>query len=149
MESNAGKYSMAGVAESTLAAVGIHPPPIIKGIIETAGGNEVTDAYFAIFGHGDAAAGHAASLAENIATNRDLIGNAVGKSLSYGRRSADIMALNIAGETGLPRALSTASPVRSLFGTAGRIFGLGLSFTQRLVIDGVFTAAEAVSCAAR
>jgi len=147
MESNAGKYSMAGVAEAAYTAVtGRQVSAAADAIAQTFGGNEITGAYFGLFGSSNSSAKGAY---ETMAGKTNTIASgAVGQSLSYGRRTSDIMALNIAGETGLPRALSTASRFRSALGTAAKWFSLGLSETQRLVIDGTFTAAEALACAA-
>ena len=55
--------------------------------------------------------------------------------------------MNLAGNGGLPQALSGSSgAVKSAIGTADDILSLGFDFTTKLEIDAALTAAEAAYC---
>jgi hypothetical protein len=84
-----------------------------------------------------------------ISNTPEILTRSMGTVTTYGRRTADITALNLAGKGGLPQALGTSgSALRGAIETAGKILGLGLSFEQRLAVDAAFTAAEAAYCVA-
>jgi hypothetical protein len=76
-----------------------------------------------------------------------LLEMAMGTGITYGRRTSTIMALNLAGNGGLPQALSSASGgFRSMLGAADSVLSLGMGFTTRLGVDAALTAAEAAYC---
>jgi hypothetical protein len=76
-----------------------------------------------------------------------LLEMAMGTGITYGRRTSTIMALNLAGNGGLPQALSSASGgFRSMLGAADSVLSLGIGFTTRLGVDAALTAAEAAYC---
>jgi len=83
------------------------------------------------------------------------IGWGMGAAKTYGRRTTDIMALNLAGKGGVPIALSqaaskaggiSASAVKNGVGKVGSVFSMGMSFLTRAGIDLAFTGAEAINC---
>jgi hypothetical protein len=77
-----------------------------------------------------------------------LASSAMGSVTTYGRRTSDILSLNLEGAGGLPTALSSASAgVKSALGSIGDVLSLGLSPAERISIDAAFTGAEAVNCA--
>jgi hypothetical protein len=68
-------------------------------------------------------------------------------ALSYGRRTSDIMALNLAGKGGLPLALGRSSVGgKAVASKIGSAFSLGLSFAERMGLDVAFSGAEAINC---
>jgi len=72
----------------------------------------------------------------------------MGSALTYGRRTADIISLNLAGKGGLPQALSSASSgAKSLLGSMSRALSLGLSASEKAAVDAGLFGAEAVGCA--
>ena len=77
----------------------------------------------------------------------DVAQRAIGSSLSYGRRTTDILALNLAGKGGVPQALSNGlAKVKSVFGDLADIVNLGLSQEARLGIDIGSALAEGLGC---
>jgi hypothetical protein len=66
---------------------------------------------------------------------------AMGRPTTWGRRTADIMSLNLAGKGGLPQALSSSS--RGAQGFLGR---LGVSLNWKLIGDAILTVSEGISC---
>lgn len=72
----------------------------------------------------------------------------MGAPLTYGRRTSDIMSLNLEGVPGgPPQALSQASGgIQDFLGEIGDVFSLGMSFTTRLGVDAAFAGAEAIGC---
>ena len=71
----------------------------------------------------------------------------MGKPITWGRRTAALMGLNLAGRGGLPQALSSASTgLKSIIGTIGDVLGLGLSVSETLTLNTIFTVAEAINC---
>jgi hypothetical protein len=98
---------------------------------QPAAGNTFTSLYAGVFG---GSASDAATAV--IPQTPDLLNSALGAPLTYGRRTADILALNLAGKGGLPQALSSASRgVRSFLGSASKAFNLGLDATEKGAID--------------
>jgi RHS repeat-associated protein len=74
----------------------------------------------------------------------------MGSALSYGRRTSDIISLNLAGKGGVPKLL-TAAPeatemVKAGLEGLGKVLNLGMSITMRLAVDVAFTGAEAIGC---
>jgi hypothetical protein len=76
------------------------------------------------------------------------LGYFMGAPLTYGRRTSDVMSLNLGGVTGgSPQALSQASSgVQDFLGEIGDVFSLGMSFTTRLGVDAALAGAEAIGC---
>ncbi len=73
----------------------------------------------------------------------------MGTITTYGRRTSEIVSLNLPGAGGLPTALGDAAAgTRSFFQTAGDWLSLGMSLTTRLSVDGALTGAEAIGCVA-
>lgn len=71
----------------------------------------------------------------------------MGSTITAGRRSADITALNIAGKGGLPKALSSASNgVKSFLGSVSKVLNLGMNASTRAGIDIGLYGAEALGC---
>ena len=71
----------------------------------------------------------------------------LGGALSYGRRTSDIMALNLVGKGGLPLALGRSSVAgKAIAGKIGSVFSMGMSFATRMGLDVAFTGAEAGNC---
>jgi len=71
----------------------------------------------------------------------------LGAPLTYGRRSSDIKSLNLAGKGGLPQSLSASGKgLRSAVGKAGKALSLGLTMTERAIVDGTFAVGEGIAC---
>ncbi len=80
-----------------------------------------------------------------------LIDAGMGAVTTYGRRTGTgLAALNLAGNGGVPKALSEAGgrlATKSFFSTVGKALNLGLSTATRLGIDIGLTGAELIGCA--
>jgi hypothetical protein len=80
-----------------------------------------------------------------------LIDAGMGAVTTYGRRTGtSLAALNLAGNGGVPKALSEAGgrlATKSFFSTVGNALNLGLSAATRLGIDIGLTGAELIGCA--
>ena len=77
----------------------------------------------------------------------DLLNSAIGSTTTFGRRTSNILALNLAGKGGLPQALSSSSGgLKSLLGTASKALNLGLEASLKAAIDAGLAAAEIVGC---
>ncbi len=139
MAAHANDFSIAGAVETGINALtGTHTRLRDNLLVGAVAGNSITTLFWG--GAADNAAG-AATMAPTF------VKAGMGQTLSYGRRTADIMAINIAGKGGLPLALGQASSgTRALIGQVGDVLGLGLSFTQKLAIDAGFAEAEAAYC---
>ena len=68
-----------------------------------------------------------------------------GSSLTFGRRTSDIISLNLEGKTGLPRALAS-SGAKDLLESAGKWLNLGLDEAARGAIDAGLAGAEVINC---
>ena len=147
MEQNANTYSIGGFVElAANANLGTEGSWSKKPLVSFFLGNSINSFFFG-------SASDAGSTAVNNAPT--LVASGMGKATTYGRRTATIMSLNLAGKGGLPVALSqgaskagglAASAVRSGIGRVGDVFSLGLSLTSRLGIDTAFTGAEMINC---
>jgi len=139
MAAHANNFRIAGAVETGINALtGTHTRLRDNLLVGAVAGNSITTLFWG--GAADNAAG-AATMAPTF------VKAGMGQTLSYGRRTADIMAINIAGKGGLPLALGQASlGTRALIGQVGDVLGLGMSFTQKLAIDAGFAAAEAAYC---
>lgn len=104
-------------------------------------GNAVTGLFF----------GSSATDAASVGVNYVPTGIAyfMGVPLTYGRRTTDIMSLNLEGiRGGPPLALSQASRgVQAGLNKLGDVFSLGMKFSTRLGIDFALAGAEAIGCA--
>ena len=89
----------------------------------------------------------ASSVAVNAAPG--IVSAGMGAVTTYGRRTATIMSLNLAGKGGLPQALSRSGAAASLQGALSRIgtaFSFGLKAPTRWALDAAFTGAEMLNC---
>jgi hypothetical protein len=140
MARNANTYSMGGAAELTFNALtGTNSSYLSATIPNAVFGNNINTFLFGSTGQAGASASGQAP---------GLVSTAMGSALSYGRRTADIMSLNLTGiPGGPPLALSQASAgVQSALGSVGNVLNLGMSASTRLGVDAAFTAAEAIGC---
>jgi hypothetical protein len=144
MAANSSTFSIAGLAQGAInAALGQMG---VSGVnfqdtwwAQLLGGNAIGGT---LFGSGSDAAMSAGT------NTPGLLELAMGKGITYGRRTSTVMALNLAGNGGLPQALSSASGgFRSMLGAADSVLSLGMGFTTRLAVDAALTAAEAAYCA--
>src|SRR5207253_1785193 len=69
-----------------------------------------------------------------------------GSPLTVGRRTSDIMSLNLAGKGGLPQALGSTGAKRFLE-TAGKWLNLGLDEAEKFAVDAGLAGAESINCA--
>jgi hypothetical protein len=140
MSANANTYSIGGSVELAVnVATGTNTSYSSNALVGAVTGNSVNTFFF---GSGaDAGAGMAANAP-------GLVSTAMGSSITYGRNSTEIMALNIARAGGAPQALSQASRgAKALLGKVGNALTLGMSFATRTAVDIGFTGAEAINCA--
>jgi hypothetical protein len=95
-----------------------------------------------LFGGTADAGGSMASYAPTI------VSSAMGSATTFGRRTTNIMSLNLLSTPGgPPLALSQASgSARALLGKVGSALSLGMKFTTKLAVDAAFTGAEAINC---
>jgi hypothetical protein len=90
----------------------------------------------------------AASTAVSTAPDLTLAG--MGTTLTAGRRTSDLLSLNLAGKGGLPNALSSASGgVKSVFGYLSKALNLGLEASTKAAIDAGLFGAEIIGCSIR
>ena len=110
-------------------------------VIGAVTGNSI-NAFF--FGNSTDAAGTMGVEAPNI------VAQGMGAATTYGRRTTDIMSLNLAGiPGGPPQALTQASSeAKGVLGSIGEGLSFGLSFVERTAVDAAFTGAEVINCAA-
>jgi RHS repeat-associated protein len=145
MESHASDFSMAGFLNNGLAAAGrtnLQPGNTFLG--SAIGGNNLTGAYFAIFGNSN----QSTSNALTTAANQGLVGDvglvgAIGTNLTSGARTSSIFSLNLAGKPGTGAQVLARSP--ALRKTLGRIGTVGKITT---IIDAGLALGEAIDCAA-
>ncbi len=133
---NAANYSAGGVLD---LAAGTTIGNSTAG--QVLAGNTFTGAYSALAG----SVGDAATVAGTAAP--DLLNSAIGSTTTFGRRTSNILALNLAGKGGLPQALSSSSGgLKSLLGTASKALNLGLEASLKAAIDAGLAGAEIVGC---
>jgi RHS repeat-associated protein len=138
MARNANTYSVGGALELALN-VATDTSSSYSSYTELATGNSINSLLF----------GSAGQAAQEMAGNApDLVGTAMGSALTYGRRTTNIMSLNLGGVPGgPPLALSQASKgLQSVLGKVGNLLNLGMDASTKLAIDAAFTAAEAIGC---
>src|SRR6185312_8159485 len=94
-------------------------------------GNGITSLFFEGPGAGDflTAASHGAS-----------------SPLTFGRRTSDILSLNLSGKHGLPRALGP-SGAKGILENAGKFLNFGLDEAEKFAVDAGLAGAEAINCA--
>ncbi len=136
MGQNKNNYSIGGAVD---LAAGTNL--MSNGAVSFLAGNGATSIYSALSGSaGDAAT----TMASNAPA---IVRTAMGTGLTYGRRTASITSLNIAGQRGLPTVLSDASAgLKSALGALGDVLNLGLSATVRTGTDIGLLGAEAIGC---
>jgi len=71
----------------------------------------------------------------------------MGSTLTFGRRTSNILSLNLAGAGGLPQALSSSSGgLKSLLGSASKALNLGLEAAEKGAVDLGLFGAEIIGC---
>jgi hypothetical protein len=143
MERNASNYSAAGLVDNTINATGETGVRVGNDVVtSTFLGNPITGTYFAFAGSTPQSAFNAGTTAAGFTGNIAQAG--MGEVLTHGRRTTQIIALNLAGKGGVPKALSSVP-------TAGAKSFLGRLGTGALQIAANvgFTLAEAVGCSIR
>lgn len=74
-------------------------------------------------------------------------GKGLGSPLTWGRRTTNIVALNLAGKGGVPQALSASGRgARSFLSEADKALSFGLTFAEKAIVDAAFAAGEAIAC---
>jgi RHS repeat-associated protein len=136
MERNASSYSVAGLAD--LAIPGANGAVSNNFVVSTVAGNSITGTFFAFAGTTTGSSFNGVSTGAGFAGN--VVTAAMGSPVTYGRRTAQIMSLNLAGKGGLPQALSSASG-----GAKGFLGKLGTG-ALKLAADVGFTLAEGLGC---
>ncbi len=138
MAQNAKNYSAGGVLDLT---TGFNVGTTRGGQVLL--GNTFTSLYAALAGSAQDAAGTAVS------TSPDLVKAGTGTITTFGRRTSDILSLNLAGSGGLPSALSpaTTAGAKSILSSLSRALNLGLQASTKAAIDAGLAGAEAVGCA--
>jgi len=130
MAANANTYSIGGATELTVN-VATGTSSNISQTTSIVTGNGITGLIFEGPGAGDFL---------------NAAGNGAGSALTYGRRTSDIMSLNLAGSGGLPQALGSTG-AQGFFETAGQWLNLGLDEAEKFGVDAGLAGAEAFNCA--
>ena|SRR2546425_2591273 len=133
---NAKNYSAGGVfALSTNTDLG-------TGFVgQLVGGNTFTSLYAGLAGSAEDAVGVAGT------SSPDLLNSAIGSTTTFGRRTSNILSLNLAGKGGLPQALSSSSGgLKSFLGSASKAFNLGLDASLKAAGDLGLFGAEIIGC---
>ncbi len=82
-----------------------------------------------------------------VANSPSVVSAAMGSPTSWGRKTTDVLSLNLAGKGGVPLALGKpAAAAKALLGKVGNVSSLGMELTTKLGIDAAFTAAEVIAC---
>ncbi len=139
MESNVNNYSLGGSLElGANVAFGFNSSASSNPFVSAVTGNGVGSL---LFGNGVDAAGTMAT------STPDVVNAGIGSALTYGRRSSNIMSLNLAGHGGLPTALSSASSgISSFLSSVSSALNFGMEAGTRWAVDATLTAAEAIGC---
>jgi len=136
MVRNAANYSVGGVFD---VAVGTTIGNSTAG--QVLAGNTFTGLYSALAG----SAADAAKVGGTAAP--DLLNSAISSPLTFGRRTSNILSLNLAGKGGLPQALSSSSGgLKSLLGYASKALNLGLDASLKAAGDLGLLGAEIIGC---
>src|SRR6266446_3409896 len=132
MEANKNTYSLGGAVELTVnVATGTNSN--ISESTSVITGNGITDT---LFGDPTEIAKESCFLAAE---------KGAGTTLTWGRRTSDIMALNLAGKGGLPKALAS-SGAKGLLKSVGKALHAGLDEAEKLAVDLGLAGAEAIGC---
>ena len=111
----------------------------------TAGQILAANAFTGLYSALNGSAGDAATAAGTTAP--DLLNSAMGSTLTFGRRTSNILALNLAGKGGLPLALSSSSGgLKSLLGSTSKALNLGLDASLKAAGDLGLFGAEIIGC---
>jgi len=139
MASQSDDYGIAGVVERAVNALtGTQTSWRNQWAVSAVAGNTISTLLYGSGGQ---------NLAGNASNAVSTAAEAMGSTVSSGRRTTDIVCLNIPGVGGRPLALgSSTGMIRGAIGSVGKVLGLGLTLSQRLIVDGVLVAAEAVVC---
>lgn len=130
MAANANTYSIGGATELTVnVATGTNSN--ISQTTSIVTGNGITGLIFEGPGAGDFLSA---------------AGSGAGSALTYGRRTSNIMSLNLAGSGGLPQALGSTG-AQGFFQTAGKWLNLGLDEAEKFAVDAGLAGAESINCA--
>jgi len=128
---NANTYSFAGLTDLILGANGKISESLLG---QAALGNTFTALYYSFAGN-NTTPNQLATLGGSIPS---IVSIAMGSPLTFGRRTTDIMSLNLAGKGGVPHALSSASGgLKSFLNSIG---------TFKLAADAAFTIALLLGC---
>jgi len=130
MAANANTYSIGGSTELAVN-VATNTNSNISEYTSFATGNEITELLFSGPGAGNFL---------------EVASHGAGTPLTVGRRTSNIMSLNLGGKTGLPQALGS-SGAQGLLETAGKWLNLGLDALEKGAIDLGYAGAEAINCA--
>ena len=141
MQTNANAYSLGGFLELGLnVAAGKNTSYSSTWWGSFLAGNSINGL---LFGSNTQAAGSVLGTA-----GTDIAATAIGTPLTYGRRTAEIMALNLVGTRGVaPRVLQRATAgASSALGTIGKMTNAGFSLARKIAIDTGFTLSEVIGC---
>ena len=133
MQLNATTYSAAGI---TNLALGGNGKISDNTYVQAAAGNTFTSLYYSFAGDPNQRASNQVSTGLSAVPN--VVTSGMGSTLTYGRRTADVMSLNLAGKGGLPQALSSS--------TGGVKGFITKASWYKAAADVGFTIAEALGC---
>jgi hypothetical protein len=130
MAANANTYSIGGATELAVnVATGTNSNISEKTSFIT--GNQITGLFFEGPGAGDFA---------------KVASYGAGSPLTFGRRTSDIISLNVAGKGGLPQALESTG-ASDLLEATGKWLSFGLDEAEKFAVDAGLAGAESVNCA--
>lgn len=139
MAENSANYSAGGVVDLTIGTEGVGTSDAGQFFA----GNIFTGAYAGV------ADGSSTDAATGMVTiSPDVATWGMGTVTTYGRRTSDIRALNLAGKRGLPKALSGSSTagVKGEMASLSKVFNLGLEVGEKATLDAGLFGAEVVGC---
>jgi|SRR5579883_470385 len=132
MEANKNTYSLGGAVELTVnAATGTNSN--ISESTSVITGNGITDTLF----------GDPTDIAKTAGLATAEAG--AGTTLTWGRRTSDLVSMNLAGKGGLPKALGS-SGANGLLKSLGKALNAGLDEAEKLAVDLGLAGAEAIGC---
>jgi hypothetical protein len=143
MVANAKNYSAGGVADLTGLTSVVGAPDLGTSTVgEVFAGNTFTSLNAALDGSAEDAAGVAGT------SSPDLLNAGMGTVTTFGRRTSDIVSLNLVGSGGLPSALSpaTTAGMKSFLSSVSKVFNLGLDASLKAAGDLGLFGAEIVGC---
>jgi hypothetical protein len=130
MATNTNTYSIGGATELTVN-VATNTSSNISEKTSIVTGNGITSFFFEGPGAGDFLTAASAG---------------AGSPFTVGRRTSDIMSLNLAGQGGLPQALGSTG-AKGVLETAGKWLNLGLDEAEKFAVDAGLAGAESINCA--